>query len=40
MGASIMEVGRDWMTLWMLTIVYGLLAVIATRLASRNEAQP
>jgi ABC-2 type transport system permease protein len=38
MGASIMEVGRDWTTLWILTIVYGLLAVIATRLASRNEA--
>ena len=40
MGASITEVGRDWTTLWILTIVYGLLAVIATRLASRNEAQP
>jgi ABC-2 type transport system permease protein len=40
MGASIMEVGRDWTTLWILTIVYGLLAVLATRLASRNEAQP
>jgi ABC-2 type transport system permease protein len=40
MGATIMEVGRDWTTLWILTIVYGLLAVIATRLASRNEAQP
>jgi ABC-2 type transport system permease protein len=38
MGASIMEVERDWTTLWILTIVYGLLAVIATRLASRNEA--
>ena len=40
MGASIMEVGRDWTTLWILTIVYGLLAVLATRLASRSEAQP
>jgi ABC-2 type transport system permease protein len=38
MGASIMEVRRDWTTLWILTIVYGLLAVLATRLASRNEA--
>ena len=37
MGASIMEVRRDWTTLWILTIVYGLLAVLATRLASRNE---
>jgi ABC-2 type transport system permease protein len=40
MGASIMEVRRDWTTLWILTIVYGLLAVLATRLASRNEARP
>jgi ABC-2 type transport system permease protein len=40
MGASILEVRRDWTTLWILTIVYGLLAVIATRLASRNEARP
>jgi ABC-2 type transport system permease protein len=39
MGASIMEVRRDWTTLWILTIVYGLLAVLATRLASRNEAR-
>jgi hypothetical protein len=34
-----MEVRRDWTTLWILTIVYGLLAVLATRLASRNEAR-
>ena len=40
MGASILEVKRDWTTLWILTIVYGLLAVLATRLASRNEARP
>jgi ABC-2 type transport system permease protein len=39
MGASIMEVRRDWTSLWILTIVYGLLAVLATRLASRNEAR-
>ena len=38
MGASILEVKRDWTTLWILTIVYGLLAVLATRFASRNEA--
>jgi ABC-2 type transport system permease protein len=38
MGASIQEVRRDWTILWILTIVYGLLAVVATRLASRNEA--
>jgi ABC-2 type transport system permease protein len=40
MGASVMDVRRDWTTLWILTIVYGLLAVLATHLASRNEAQP
>ena len=40
MGASILDVKRDWTTLWFLTIVYGLLAVLATRFASRNEARP
>jgi ABC-2 type transport system permease protein len=40
MGASILEVRRDWTTLWILTIVYGLLAVLSTRFASRNEARP
>ena len=40
MGASILDVKRDWTTLWVLTIVYGLLAVLATRFASRNEARP
>ena len=40
MGASILEVRRDWMTLWVLTLVYGALAVLATRFASRNEARP
>jgi hypothetical protein len=39
MGASILEVRRDWTTLWILTIVYGLLAVVATHLASRNEGR-
>jgi ABC-2 type transport system permease protein len=37
MGASIVEVRRDWMTLWVLTIAYGLLAVLVTRLSSRTE---
>jgi ABC-2 type transport system permease protein len=40
MGASILDVKRDWATLWILTVVYGLLAVLATRFASRNEARP
>jgi len=39
MGASILEVRRDWITLWILTIVYGFLAVAATRIANRNEAR-
>jgi ABC-2 type transport system permease protein len=39
MGASIMEVGRDWTTLWILTIVYGLLAAASTVIVSRNEAR-
>jgi ABC-2 type transport system permease protein len=39
MGASILEVKRDWTTLWILTIVYGLLAATATAIVSRREAR-
>ena len=39
MGASILEVRRDWITLWILAIVYGLMAVAATLIANRNEAK-
>jgi ABC-2 type transport system permease protein len=39
MGASIMDVRRDWMSLWILTIVYGLLAAAATVIVSRREAR-
>jgi ABC-2 type transport system permease protein len=39
MGASIMEVRRDWTTLWILTIVYGLLAAASTVIVSRKEAR-
>jgi ABC-2 type transport system permease protein len=39
MGASIMEVRRDWTILWILTIVYGLLAAIATVVVSRSEVR-
>jgi ABC-2 type transport system permease protein len=39
MGASILDVKGDWTTLWILTVVYGLLALLATRFASRNEAR-
>jgi ABC-2 type transport system permease protein len=37
MGASILEVRRDWMTLWILTIVYGVGAAAATVIVSRRE---
>jgi hypothetical protein len=39
MGASILDVRRDWMTLWILTIVYGLLAAASTAIFSRSEAR-
>ncbi len=39
MGASVMEVRRDWTTLWILTIVYGLLAVASTVFVSHSEAR-
>ncbi len=38
MGASILEVRRDWITLWVLAVVYGLLAVTATRIANRGAS--
>ncbi len=39
MGASILEVKRDWTTLWVLTIVYGLMAAAATVVVARMEAR-
>jgi len=39
MGASILEVKRDWTSLWILTIVYGLMAAAATAIAARREAR-
>ncbi len=39
MGASVMEVRRDWTTLWILTVVYGLLAAASTVIVSRSEAR-
>ena len=39
MGASILEVKRDWTTLWILTVVYGLLATASTVIVSRNEVR-
>ncbi|MGB7916391.1 MAG: ABC transporter permease [Rhodomicrobium sp.] len=37
MGASLFEVRRDWMTLWALTGIYGLLAVLAAKISSWKE---
>lgn len=37
MGATLHDVSRDWINLWILVGVYGLLAAVATRLMSREE---
>ena len=37
MGASLRDVLPDWMTLWALTGVYGLLAVLAAQISSWKE---
>ena len=37
MGASIIEVRRDWIALWILTVVYGLLAAVATSVVSHER---
>ena len=37
MGASLSEVRHDWMTLWVLTGIYGLLAVLAAKISSWKE---
>jgi ABC-2 type transport system permease protein len=37
MGASLHDVFRDWMSLWMLTGIYGFLAVAAAYLMERRE---
>ena len=39
MGASLYDVSHDWMTLWALTGIYGLLAVLAGYLSSRKESR-
>ncbi|WP_158809103.1 ABC transporter permease [Beijerinckia sp. L45] len=36
MGASLHDVSRDWLTLWVLTGAYALLGALATRLANRE----
>ena len=37
MGATLHDVSRDWMSLWALTGIYGLLAVLAARMSNRRE---
>jgi len=39
MGASLLDVRRDWMILWILAAVYGLMAAAATSIAARSEAR-
>ena len=38
MGATLHDVSRDWMSLWILTGVYAALAILATKLFDRAEA--
>ena len=40
MGASLHDVSRDWIALWILTIVYALLAMLAARLTRGKEEAP
>jgi ABC-2 type transport system permease protein len=37
MGATLRDVSRDWMSLWALTGIYGLLAVLAAHMSNRRE---
>jgi ABC-2 type transport system permease protein len=36
MGATVHDVSRDWVDLWVLTIVYGLLAIVGASLLNRG----
>jgi ABC-2 type transport system permease protein len=38
LGASLWEVARDWRGLWLLAIVYFLLAVISAAVVKRRHA--
>jgi len=38
MGATLHDVSRDWMTLWILTGVYAVLAILMTKLFNREDA--
>jgi ABC-2 type transport system permease protein len=37
MGATLHDVFRDWITLWILTCVYAILAVLAARFSNQGE---
>jgi ABC-2 type transport system permease protein len=37
MGATLHDVSRDWISLWALTGIYGLLAVLAAHMSNRRE---
>jgi ABC-2 type transport system permease protein len=38
LGATLWEVVRDWRGLWVLAVVYFVLAVMSTRLVMRRHA--
>jgi ABC-2 type transport system permease protein len=37
MSATLHDVSRDWMTLWLLTGIYGLLAMVTASLLNRGK---
>jgi ABC-2 type transport system permease protein len=37
MGASLRDVSREWLTLWVLAVVYATLAALASWVAKRRE---
>jgi ABC-2 type transport system permease protein len=38
LGASLWEVARDWRGLWMLAVIYFMLAVMSAFLVKRRQA--
>lgn len=40
MGASLFDVAFDWRGLWVLVLIYAILAIAAGRLAGRGESRP
>ncbi|WP_426437250.1 ABC transporter permease [Bradyrhizobium genosp. P] len=39
MGATLLDVSRDWITLWVLTATYALLAAVTIRVLSREDTR-